>query len=202
MLKLRDIMTADVITIEPQLSIRDAMELLVRQHVGGAPVVSGAKVIGLISMTDLVRYAAALPDSTPTGRREESREPEPVGEADDDAEAAFYAELWSDGDAAIVDHFAVVGGREWKVLEEHTVGDAMTHGVRSLSSATSVLDAAALMTDEHIHRVVVMDGEQLVGIVSLTDIARAVAEHRLSARTYVFGNDNDFDHLFPQEIGR
>ena len=201
MLKLRDIMTADVITIDPQLSIRDAMEVLVRQHISGAPVVSGTKVIGLISMTDLVQYAASLPDSTPNGRRDASRDPESPGDADDDADAAFYAELWSDGDAVTVDQFAVVGGPDWNVLEEHTVGDAMTHEVRSLSSGTGVLDAAALMTDEHIHRVIVMDGEQLAGIVSLTDIARAVAEHRLSSRTYVFGKGDTFDHLFPQEIG-
>jgi hypothetical protein len=38
-----------------------------------------------------------------------------------------------------------------------------------------------------------MDGERLVGIVSLTDIARAAVEHKLSPRTWVFARDTDFD---------
>jgi CBS domain-containing protein len=193
MLKLRDIMTTDVMTVDPGLSIRNAMELFARRQVGGAPVVAGTKMIGLISMNDLVQFAASLPDPMTDRRREASREPEPRSGGDGDADAAFYNELWSEGDADAIDQFAAVAGPEWNVLEEHTVNDAMTRDVRSLSPGTSVLDAAALMTDERIHRVVIMDGEEIVGIVSLTDIARAVAEHKLSDRTYVFSSGASFD---------
>ena len=61
MLKLRDIMTRDVITLDSDLSVRDAMALLAGRHVSGAPVVSGANVIGVISGTDLLDFASSLP---------------------------------------------------------------------------------------------------------------------------------------------
>ncbi len=40
MLRLRDIMTTELVTVAPELSLRDAMELLVTSHVSGAPVVA------------------------------------------------------------------------------------------------------------------------------------------------------------------
>ena len=193
MLKLRDIMTRDVVTLDPTLSIRDAMELLANRHLGGAPVIAGGKIVGLVSMTDLLQFAASLPDP-PVERRIEAswEEPEPTSTRSDDADAAFYAELWSDAGAETVEQFTMVDGPEWSVLEEHTVSEIMTRDVRSLSPATGVLEAAAVMTDERIHRVLVTDGDELAGIVTLTDIARAAAAHKLSARTYVFTSGNDF----------
>src|SRR5690606_28747092 len=54
MLKLRDIMTRDVTTLSPDLPLRDAMELLVSEHLSGAPVVSDGKLVGVISASDLL----------------------------------------------------------------------------------------------------------------------------------------------------
>lgn len=194
MLKLRDIMTRDVLTVDPELSVRDAMELLTSRHVGGAPVTAGTRVVGVISMTDLAELAASLP-GTPTERQREApfEEPEPPAYIEGDPEAVFFTEMWSDVGAEAVERFAGVNGPEWNVLEEHTVGEAMTREIRSLPSGTDVLEAAAIMTAERIHRVLVMDDDDLVGIVSLTDIARAAAEHKLSTRTYVFGHAESFD---------
>ncbi len=194
MLKLRDIMTRDVVTIDPTLSIRDAMELVGTRHVGGAPVVAGGKVVGVISMTDLVQFAASSSVS-PTDRAIDAvwEEPEPAADGDVAAEAAFFAEAWSDAGADIVEPSEGVAGSEWRALDEHTVSEVMTRDVRSLPPGTAVVEAAALMTKEGIHRVLVTDCGQLVGIVSLTDIAKAVAEHKFSTRTRVFANDADFD---------
>jgi CBS domain-containing protein len=192
MLKLRDIMTRDVTTIDPAVSIRDAMDLLATRHLGGAPVVAGGKVVGLVSMTDLLQFAATLPNP-PVDRRIEAswEEPEPRSTGDVDADASFYAELWSDAGAETVEQFTAVDGPEWNVFEEHTVSEVMTREVRSLTPGTGVLEAAAVMTDERIHRVLVMEGEDLLGIVTLTDIARAAAAHKLSARTYIFTSGAD-----------
>jgi CBS domain-containing protein len=46
--------------------------------------------------------------------------------------------------------------------------------------------AAAVMRSDRIHRILVTDGGALAGIVSAFDIAAAVADHRLTTRTYVF----------------
>ena len=194
MLKLRDIMTRDVLTIDPNLSIRDAMELLANRHISGAPVTAGRRVVGVISLTDLAEFAASLPGA-PTERQHESDEDAteiPI-DLEGDPDAVFFTEMWSDAGADVVGRFAAVAGPEWNVLEEHTVSEAMTGDVHALPPETDVLVAAAVMTAAGLHRVLVMKGRRLLGIVSLTDIAKAAGAHKLSPRTYVFGHAADFD---------
>ena len=45
-----------------------------------------------------------------------------------------------------------------------------------------IQEAALLMTAEQIHRVIVLDGERLVGILSASDIAAAVGRGELVER--------------------
>ena len=149
MLKLKDIMTRDVVSAAPDMTIRDAMELLSERHVSGAPVIDGGKVVGLFSSSDLLALLADLNDTTPslTFRRRRSRT---------------------------------------TPLEDITVDEVMTRKVQSLPSSCSIEEAAQAMVQKQIHRVLVMDGDLLVGIVSTSDVAKAVAEHRIRTQTYVF----------------
>jgi CBS domain-containing protein len=62
----------------------------------------------------------------------------------------------------------------------------MTHVVFSLPPDADVETAADYMRRAEIHRLLVLDAGRLVGIVSALDIATAVADHRLTRRTYVF----------------
>jgi CBS domain-containing protein len=80
----------------------------------------------------------------------------------------------------------------WDVLDDHTVDEVMTRELWALSSGDDVFTAADLMRRRSIHRVIIIDDEQLVGIVSALDIARAVADHKLAVRTYVFNRTHDF----------
>jgi CBS domain-containing protein len=56
-----------------------------------------------------------------------------------------------------------------------TVGDIMTTQVTSVTEDTPVQEIARLLGRLKIHRVPVMRGEQLIGIVSQGDIVRAIA---------------------------
>ena len=47
--------------------------------------------------------------------------------------------------------------------------------------------AADYMKRAGIHRLLVMENGKLLGIVSAMDVVRAVAEHRLYVRRYLFG---------------
>lgn len=196
MLKLRDIMTRDVVTVSPDLSLRETMELLATKHLSGAPVVAGTKVIGVISATDLLSFAATLP-GVPTERPElnEWGEWETPLEWEEGTEhsGGYFSELWSDVGAEVDERFREVSGPEWNALEEHTVAEAMSRRICSLPSDADVPKAADYMRRAGVHRLLVMDDNRLSGIVSTTDIARAVAQHRLTSRTYVFGRDQDFD---------
>ena len=189
MLRVRDIMTDNVLTVSPEMSLRDAMELLTSRHVSGAPVVAAGKVIGVISATDLLSFAASMP-GVPTERpvREESGGWEEAGWGDgDEPPGTFFTDMWADAGADVVQRFATVSGPEWNALEEHTVSEAMNPGICMLTPQTPVAQAADLMRSASVHRMIVVDDGELVGILTTKDIADAVADHKLTARTYVFG---------------
>ena len=52
---VRDLMTADVITITPATTIEEAMELMSKHHIRHLPVVEGDKVVGVVSIGDIVK---------------------------------------------------------------------------------------------------------------------------------------------------
>lgn len=194
MLKLRDIMTRDVITVSPDLTLREAMELLATKHLSGAPVVSGGKVVGVISSTDLISFAASLPGVQTEGVEEGEWESEPESEEGTEPSGAYFTESWSDTSPGLNEmRFNDLAGGERNVLEEHTVAEAMTRRICSLPSSAEVPKAADYLRREGIHRLLVVDDEQLSGIVSAMDIAKAVAEHKLTTRTYLFDREQEFD---------
>ena len=56
MLTVRDIMTTEVVTLTPEATLRDAMEALSTNHLSGVPVVAGERVVGVISMSDILSF--------------------------------------------------------------------------------------------------------------------------------------------------
>jgi CBS domain-containing protein len=191
MLRIREIMTSDVVTLSPDISLRDAMDALTSRHITGAPVMAGRKVVGVVSLTDLAEFAAASP-GVPTLRPpvEEPDEWENVGDLAymDEPPSAYFAELWDDAGATVTQRFDQSEGPEWNVLEDHTVAEAMNRRICVLPPDAPVDHAAAVMRRAGIHRVLVMDGGELLGVLTTTDIANAVADHRITSRVYVFGS--------------
>lgn len=190
MLRVRDIMTTDLLVLEPEMSIRDAMASLSTRHVSGAPVVVGEKVVGVVTATDLLDFASGVP-GVPTEGEEARPAEEPATKEEwiegEEPPGTFFHELWDDAGAEVTERIADVKGPEWDVLGEHVVEEAMNRNVRAVSSDTPVDRAADYMREASIHRVLVMDDEKLVGIVSASDIVSAVADHKLTSRTWVFG---------------
>jgi acetoin utilization protein AcuB len=135
---VRDIMTTDVVSLTPQATIRDAMEALSTNHLGGMPVVVGERVVGVVSMSDIV---------------------------------GFMVE-----DAGLEDE---------NVLDQHTVSELMTYQVFGVAPSTSITIAAGIMRKRGIHRVLVMENEKLVGIVSALDIAQLVSRTGLPGKSGV-----------------
>lgn len=100
--------------------------------------------------------------------------------------------------AAIATPEPVPAGRddEWPrrdVLDAHTVGEVMTPVPCALPPDADVTAAADFMRREGIHRLLVVDGDRLAGIVSALDVVRAVADRRLTTHTYVFDSEDRFD---------
>ena len=147
MLKVKDLMTRDLLTLAPNTTIREAAEILATEHVSGAPVVHAGKPLGMISARDLLEFIAALP-------------------ADPDA---------------------VSGGMDHGILDDHTVDEAMTRGpLTTIAPDAPAARAAELMQQEQVHRLPVVENDRLVGIITTTDLVKAVADRKLSYRTFVF----------------
>ena len=193
MLRLRDIMTTEVITLDPNVSIREAMDIFTSRRISGAPVVAGGEVIGVVSATDLLQFAAALP-GVPTEREaapewlgditddEDGQSPLREAGVEDDPSALYFTELWDDAEATVSARIVSQTGAEWNFLEEHTVSEAMTRApVCALTPDTPVTVAADYMRRAQVHRVLVMKGNQLLGLVSSTDITAAVADGKLTS---------------------
>lgn len=180
-LTLGDIMSREVITVHPEMTLREVMEVLTDRSVSGAPVVAADRVVGVISATDVLEFEVATP-GVPTEREEPTEwgewEPE-TWEEGAEPPAAYYSEMWSDAGAEVLERFQRIEGPEWDVLREHTVSEAMTRTLCALSPDTDVHVAAEYMLKAAIHRVLVVADARLVGIVTTTDIVRAVAERRL-----------------------
>jgi CBS domain-containing protein len=200
MLRLRDIMTTNALTVTPETTVREAMELLARHHVSGAPVISGGDLVGVVSGTDLMSFAAALSGvPTENDTNEEWGEWAEPSMADDveqgnEPASAFFSDMWDDAGAEVTGRIASASNPEWNVLEEHDVSELMTRTpLTTLGPDASAEAAAELMRTKGIHRVLVTEGEKLVGIVSALDIATAAADHRFTNRRYVFNRDENFD---------
>ncbi len=54
-LAVRDIMTADVACVAPETTPEEAMALMVDKHIRHLPVIEGDRVIGVISIGDVVK---------------------------------------------------------------------------------------------------------------------------------------------------
>lgn len=199
MLKLRDIMTQGVFTVSPDTTLRDAAELLVRRHVSGAPVVDGGKVVGVVSAGDILGFAASAPGA-PTERPAQAEWGEwdetsvaADAEHEDEAPGTYFTDLWADVGEDVSERMTQVESPEWSDLDEHTVEEVMTRRLWALGPDEDVATGASLLRRVAVHRVLVMDGDRLLGVVTATDLANVLVSQHVPGRTFVFNRDREFD---------
>jgi CBS domain-containing protein len=146
-MRAMDVMTTDVITVDPDMTIQALATLLAERGISGAPVVdSGGQLVGVISEGDLLHRA-----EIGTARRHRVRR----------------RSWW-------LDHFASDLAREYVKSHGRTVADIMTRDVVSVTEDTDLADVAALLEARRIKRVPVMRDGKVVGIISRANIVRAV----------------------------
>jgi CBS domain-containing protein len=161
-MKVRDLMQRDVLVVSPETSLVDVHRLFVEEEINGAPVVEedSGKVVGVISSLDLLRAV-----------REEYDHVASV------AGAYFRDELpgsdpsWNDAPADFAERMASL-----------TVADAMVRERVWVPSDMAIADAAEVMRTQRIHRVLVIDDHELVGILTTFDLLQAIARQRPPAR--------------------
>ena len=166
MLRVRDIMTANVVSLVPDQSLRAAADTLVTCRIGGAPVVEGGRVVGVLSATDILEFESVtpLPDSSSASRDEVEDADEVQGEVEewsegDDLSSTFFTDMWSEDGPDVAERIASSTGPQWDVLADHEVGEAMSRTICTVDSAMEVSNAAQRMLAAGVQRAGVRGGK-------------------------------------------
>jgi CBS domain-containing protein len=140
-------MQREVVTLRAETSARDAERTFAEHRISGAPVIDDAgRVLGVLSQSDLARLEARRPSAASTG--------------------AFFSD---------VDEY-----RELAALPAAQslvrVDTLMRRDVLSVEPDATLQEAARRMREHHVHRLLVVEGGELRGVVSAFDLLVAVAE--------------------------
>ena len=149
---VKDVMNPDIMTVADDMTIGELVRFLNEREISGAPVVdSQGHFIGVVSMTDIGRHLSD-PSEFLSARGE------------------FYHDT---GDEAKVEYF----GQRYVEERAVTVREVMTPVIHHVTATAPVAEAARIMVERHIHRLVVTQGRQPVGMITSMDLLRIVAEH-------------------------
>ncbi|HZR72474.1 CBS domain-containing protein [Bradyrhizobium sp.] len=144
-MRARQIMTRKVVSVTPEQTILEAVNLMLRNHVSGLPVVDRAgAVVGIVSEADFLRRTEI---GTP---RKHNR---------------LLSFIFGHGPAA--DDYVRERGRK--------ISEVMTPSPITVGEDAPLSDIVSLMERHRIKRVPVVRDDKLVGIVSRSNLIQAVA---------------------------
>ena len=75
---VESVMTANVLTVEPDDKVEDAARLMRRERIGAVPVLEGGHLVGIISRSDVLDVFVRAASSTGNGEAIEVEPPRPL----------------------------------------------------------------------------------------------------------------------------
>ena len=147
MLKVKDIMTREVITVSPETEIVQATKLLLENRINGVPVMDETgKLVGILCQSDLIAQQKKLPIPS------------------------FFTLL--NGLIPLISKKQIE--KQVQKIAAITVAQAMTPNPVTVQPDINIEEVAALMVDRNFHTIPVVDKGKLVGIVGKEDILRTI----------------------------
>jgi len=145
--KLKDLMSADIMTVADDMTTDEVARYLIEHEISGAPVVDEqGHLVGVVSMTDIGRSAA----ETSTG-------------------ASARTGFWRD--ERLLEDYGPQDVEDRAV----TVRDVMTPAIHQVPVTASAAEVARQMVEHHVHRLVVTEGKEPVGIITSMDLLKLIA---------------------------
>jgi CBS domain-containing protein len=156
-----DLMTREVITLTPEMTLNEMDTILMKRGVSGAPVVENGRLVGVASQADVVRTLWE-------GQHE-------AGQL-----APFYSSPFPMPITAVA-YIAKDAARIGDLLVEHKVRDIMTMDPLVAHPEDPIEDVANRLVRDQIHRLPVTEAGtgELVGIISSLDLVRAITTYGL-----------------------
>ena len=146
---IRELMSTDLKVVSTSMSVEDLASFLVEEGISGAPVESeDGELVGVVSMTDIAGAA-----SQASAEVEEAH--------------SFYRR----GDDDRPTREALADARR-SDLSHLTVEDVMTPSILAVEASAPASQAASAMVSGHLHRLLVVDGRRVVGILTAIDLLR------------------------------
>lgn len=148
MLKVKDIMTKDVVTVTKETTVMELAKVFAERHLSSLPVLAqNGELIGIVTETDLVEQDKNLHIPTVI--------------------SIFDWVIYLESDKKFE--------KELKKMTGRVVGDIYSTDVVTVSPDTSIADVADLLSSRKINALPVVEGKKLVGIVSRIDLIRSMA---------------------------
>jgi len=152
-----DIMQRIVATVASQCPIPEIEALFTKHTISALPVVEDGRIVGILSRSDVIRQIC-------------------VERSVSEVIAAYDWDISGfEGNPAEVETLSDVAERIGLAVDHLIAADVMTTNVISIAPDAPVRSAAALMIDNRIHRLPVVENGQLLGLISSMDIVRYVA---------------------------
>lgn len=148
----RDVMNAEILTVTEDMTAHELAVFLTDHEISGAPVEDDeGRLSGVVSTTDLARTAFE------SGSADEEEHPFYRSWAEDSLDADDLEELHIEEEGLLV-------------------RDIMTPTVFAVEADAPVSHVARSMLDGHLHRLLVIEGQKVIGIVSTSDLLRLLAD--------------------------
>ena len=152
MIKAKDIMTKEIITLSPETEIAEAARLLLEKRINGAPVVNSAgKLVGILCQSDLIAQQKSIP----------------------------IPSLFTLLDGYISLKTTKRMDKEVEKIAATKVAEAMTPDPVTVDPETDIEKIAVLMVEKNYHTLPIIESGQLVGILGKEDVLRTlIAEEK------------------------
>jgi CBS domain-containing protein len=159
MLTVAALMQSEPKTVRPDMTLSHLEETFLSSGFTGFPVVEKNRLVGVVSRSDVVRSLLT----------ERSR----VEQVSD-----FYVALGPVSGDTPVESLEKTAAQVGVRIAALKVEDVMIHQVVSIGSSEPIKHLADMMVEGRFHRLPVVDGGRLVGLVTSMDLVRCIAEGR------------------------